>query len=120
LDASDEVPARRAVTPRQPSASGTVVFVVDGPIVRADIPGLCDRVRALLDCDRVELVICDVATVTTPDGVTLDALARLQLAARRRGGRVALRHACVDLLGLLTVAGLSDIVPLEEIAPLEE
>jgi hypothetical protein len=41
----------------------------------------------------VERVVCDVGALVVPDGVAVDALARLQLAARRRGCRVA-RPSC--------------------------
>jgi ABC-type transporter Mla MlaB component len=91
----------------------TVVFVVDGPLAPDDVPGLCRRVRALLARPGVERVVCDVGALVVPDGVAVDALARLQLAARRRGCRVALRHAPSELLDLLALAGLTEIVPLE-------
>jgi ABC-type transporter Mla MlaB component len=91
----------------------TVVFVVDGPLAPADVPGLCRRVRVLLDRPGVARVVCDVGALVVPDGVAVDALARLQLAARRRGCRVALRHAPTELLDLLELAGLTEIVPLE-------
>ena len=95
-----------------PAPVRTVDFVVEGPITPADIPALCARARALMDRGDVDLVVCDVRALGEADGVVVDALARLQLAARRRGCRVALRHASIDLLGLLALAGLSDIVPL--------
>lgn len=78
---------------------------------RADIPRLCERARALMDRGAIEVVICDVSRLVRPDGVTLDALARLQLAARRRGAGVVLRGASPDLLALLALAGLSEVVP---------
>lgn len=99
--------------PPGPSRAHTVDFVVEGPITRADIPVLCERARALMDGGDVDVVVCDVRALGEADGVAVDALARLQLAARRRGCRVALRHASIDLLGLLALAGLSEIVPLE-------
>ena len=46
-----------------------------------------------------------------PDAVTVDALARLQLAARRHGCTVRLRHASQDLVELLTFMGLRDVLP---------
>ncbi|HEX6578096.1 MAG TPA: STAS domain-containing protein [Jiangellaceae bacterium] len=91
----------------------TVVFVVDGPLAPADVPGLCRRVRVLMERPGVARVVCDVGALVVPDGVAVDALARLQLAARRRGCRVALRHAPAELLDLLELAGLTEIVPLE-------
>ncbi|HET9610556.1 MAG TPA: STAS domain-containing protein [Acidimicrobiales bacterium] len=98
--------------PTGASPTRTVDLVVEGPITPADIPVLCARARALMDRGDVGLVVCDVRALGAADGVVVDALARLQLAARRRGCRVALRHASIDLLGLLALAGLSDIVPL--------
>lgn len=109
----EEAPDGADSDPAATPATRTVDFVVVGPITRADIPGLCARARALMDAGDVGLVVCDVRALGEADGVAVDALARLQLAARRRGCRVALRHASIDLLGLLALAGLSDIVPLE-------
>ncbi len=42
-----------------------------------------------------------------PDLSAVDALARLQLAARRLGCSIRLRDTCVELAGLLDLAGLS-------------
>ena len=42
--------------------------------------------------------------------MTVDALARLQLAARRHGCQVRLRHASSELLELVTFMGLSDVL----------
>jgi ABC-type transporter Mla MlaB component len=88
----------------------TISFAIDGPITRADLPGLCDRVCALFEQGRPEVAYCDVRGVE-PDAVTVDALARLQLAARRRGCQVRLRHASGALLELVTFMGLADVLP---------
>jgi hypothetical protein len=45
-----------------------------------------------------------------PNAVTVDALAQLQLAARRIGGRVVLRNASQELLELVTFMGLAGIL----------
>ncbi len=58
------------------------------------------------------LVVVDVAALHHPDVATLDALARLQLAARRCGYRVQFRRACADLRDLMALAGLDDVLPL--------
>ena len=87
-----------------------LVFGIEGPIRRADLPGLCDRVCALLEEHAGRTVLCDVRRVD-PDAVTVDALARLQLAARRRGCQVRLRHASADLLALVAFMGLADVLP---------
>jgi hypothetical protein len=46
-----------------------------------------------------------------PDAVTVEALARLQLAARRYSCRVLLRHASSELLELVAFMGLSEVLP---------
>ena len=88
----------------------TITFTIDGPIARTDLPGLCARVCALLDHSSADVALCDVGGVE-PDAVTVDALARLQLAARRHGCQVRLRHASEDLLDVLTFMGLRDVLP---------
>jgi ABC-type transporter Mla MlaB component len=85
-----------------------VAFAIRGPITRADLPGLCDRVCAVLGAAE-SVVTCDVHGVE-PDAVTVDALARLQLAARRRGRRVLLRNASTSLLELVELMGLSHVL----------
>lgn len=91
-------------------AQQPVVFAVRGPIARVDLPGLCDRVCALLERSEAAVAVCDVDGVE-PDAVTVDALARLQLAARRHGCQVRLRHASPELIELLAFMGLHDVLP---------
>ena len=91
-------------------APDTVVFSIRGPISRADLPGLCERVCALLRHRAADVVLCDVTGVD-PDAVTVDALARLQLAARQHSCRVKLRHASAELLELVAFMGLTDVLP---------
>jgi ABC-type transporter Mla MlaB component len=86
-----------------------IAFAVHGPIERTDLPGLCDRICALLETGDAAVAFCDVSGVD-PDVVTVDALARLQLAARRHGCKVRLRNASTELLELLTFMGLSDVL----------
>jgi ABC-type transporter Mla MlaB component len=95
---------------RAESCPISVDFAIWGPIARDDLPGLCDRVCALLGANGSGDVSCDVAGVG-PDAVTVDALARLQLAARRQGCRIHLRNASHDLLDLVAFMGLQDVLP---------
>lgn len=88
----------------------TVAFAIDGPIARADLPGLCDRVCGLLEGSGVGVALCDVSGVDV-DAVTVDALARLQLAARRQGCQVRLRNASGELRELVAFMGLTDVLP---------
>lgn len=84
-------------------------FAIRGPIARDDLPGLCDRVCALLRESGDGEVHCDVSGVGV-DAITVDALARLQLTARRQGCRVRLRHASGDLRDLVAFMGLADVL----------
>ncbi len=85
-----------------------------GRIERADIPGLCARAQALLTNGAANQLVCDVGAIIAPDAVTVDALARLQLTARRMGREVWIRHASPELYDLLAFMGLSGVVPLSE------
>ena len=87
----------------------TVAFAIGGPIARADLPGLCARVCGLLEGTRAAVVLCDVRGVE-PDAVTVDALARLQLAAGRHGCRVRLQNASSELRELVAFMGLNDVL----------
>jgi ABC-type transporter Mla MlaB component len=91
------------------SAPHEVAFAIRGPIHRADLPGLCDRVCRLL-ASSGGVVVCDVADVG-PDAVTVDALSRLQLAAMRRGCAVRLKNASEPLIELVELMGLTDVLP---------
>ena len=84
-------------------------FTIWGPIAREDLPGLCDRVCTLLTESGGGDLGCDVDGVDA-DAVTVDALARLQLAARRQGCRIHLRNASHDLLDLVAFMGLRDVL----------
>jgi ABC-type transporter Mla MlaB component len=89
--------------------SRTIAFAIEGPIRRTDLPGLCDRVCGLFQGSRPETALCDVRGVD-PDAVTVDALARLQLAARRHGCQVRLRNASDELRELVAFMGLEDVL----------
>ena len=86
-----------------------VAFAIRGPIRRADLPGLCDRVCAVLAESTAVVADCDVAGVD-PDAVTVDALARLQVAAMRRGCAVRLQNASEPLLELVELMGLTHVL----------
>lgn len=90
--------------------SRPVVFAIRGPINRTDLPGLCERVCALLAESGGDVARCDVRDVE-PDAVTVDALARLQLATGRHGCVVRLKNASAALLELVELMGLTDVLP---------
>ena len=93
------------------AASRTITLAISGPITRADLPGLCERVCLLLERSNPDVALCDVSGVA-PDAVTIDALARLQLAAQRYQCQIRLRHAALELLELVAFMGLHDVLPL--------
>ncbi|MFE0257658.1 STAS domain-containing protein [Streptomyces sp. NPDC059010] len=82
------------------------VLVLAGPVTRDEVPGLCDEVRGRLQASGAAVLVCDVGGLGPPGLGVVDLLARLQLAARRAGGRIRLRdadpalHALLDLVGL--------------------
>ncbi|MFE1952672.1 MULTISPECIES: STAS domain-containing protein [Streptomyces] len=93
------------------------VVVLAGPIRAGDAPLLCDQVRAALrgapaGADA-RTVVCDVSAVTSTDLATLDALARMQLAARRAGGRIRLRDPSPRLTLMLGLTGLDGVLAPE-------
>ncbi|MFJ4711003.1 STAS domain-containing protein [Streptomyces sp. NPDC088785] len=102
--------------------SSPPVVVVAGPIRSADVPDLCARVRAAHPgdgTDRAEIV-CDVSGVTGADFDTLDALARMQLAARRAGGRIRLRDPSPRLVLLLRLTGLGEALGVQPLGDAEQ
>ena len=90
----------------------TVAFAVAGPIARADLPAICRDIAALLEATGADVALCDVEALSA-DAVAVDALARIQLAARRMGRDVALRHVAEDLRDLLTFVGLAGALRIE-------
>ena len=98
---------------------GPIVLVIDGAIDRTEVPKLSERARALLEESDADLVVCDVGALVDPDAVAVNALARLQLTARRLGCQVRLRHASLELQDLLAFMGLGDVVRLSAALPLE-
>lgn len=91
----------------EPSA----VLVLEAPVTHDDIPVLCARMHRLIADSEPCLVICDVSAVTRPDAATVNALARLQLTARRLGHRMVLSRASPELVRLLRLVGLQEVLP---------
>jgi ABC-type transporter Mla MlaB component len=89
----------------------TTVFTIRGPLGRPDLPGLCARLRTSLERSRADVALCDLDDLVEPDLVSVDALARLELAARRMGCGVRLRAAPRELDGLLAFVGLERVIP---------
>ena len=81
-----------------------------GPVTRDAIPAMCERARRLLEGCDAGPVACDVGALAEPDAITVDALARLQLTARRVGCTVELLSACEELEDLLALTGLLEVL----------
>jgi hypothetical protein len=82
-----------------------------------DVPGCpCEgrnaRLGMLLATTRATATVCDVAGAK-PDAATVEALARLQLAARRYGSALLLRNAAPELLELVALMGLESVLAPE-------
>ena len=90
----------------------TIVLPLGGPLVRADLPALCERGRTLLEASGAGVLVCDARGLVDADAVALDAIARLQLTARRLGGRICVRYAPAELEDLLRLTGLAEICGL--------
>jgi ABC-type transporter Mla MlaB component len=111
LAAPEESPTARVIALPWPPRSSTIVLVLSGPILRADLAGLCERVQTLLESSNADLAVCDVEGVADPDVVTVDALARVQLIARRLGCEIRVLHPHGMLQDLLTLTGLCEVLP---------
>jgi ABC-type transporter Mla MlaB component len=104
--------SRRAMSSVPPGGLLTVdsatpaVLVLPGLVTRDEVPGLCEAVRALLEAAGGGVVVCDVAGLGPPGLTAVDALARLELAARRAGGRIRLHDPDPALSALLDLVGL--------------
>ena len=61
---------------------------------------------------RPRTLVCDVHALA-PDAAAVDALARLQLAARRVGLDVRLRNASTELCCLIDFCGLGEVLRVE-------
>ncbi len=85
------------------------LLVVTGPVRQDDIPrlvaGLCAAARAPATGE----VICDVGGITTADLGTVEAVARLRLAARGAGVGLRLRDPTPALWALLGLVGLAEL-----------
>jgi ABC-type transporter Mla MlaB component len=94
---------------RPPPEPSTSVLILGGNIARQEIPALCERARQSLECGAGP-VDCDVGAMK-PDAVTVEALARLQLTARRLGRRIRFEDAPPELQRLLGLMGLDEVLP---------
>lgn len=91
---------------RWDTVSVALRLTTGGRVAPAEVPRLCADLEELLtECPTAEVPL-DVGTLTAPDLVSVDALARMQLTARRRGHDLVLRAPGRLLTLLLTATGL--------------
>ncbi|MFI8961240.1 STAS domain-containing protein [Streptomyces sp. NPDC053493] len=86
--------------------SRTLELRLTGRPAPDDVGRLC----ALLEAAEPGLVVCEVGGLARADLAAVDALARLRLAARRRGHRLVFRGAGPELRGILDLVGLGDLL----------
>ncbi|MEW2381434.1 STAS domain-containing protein [Micromonospora sp. NPDC047707] len=84
-----------------------ISFAVGATLTRADIPARCDDLAEVLRGNDGGVVVCDVSRAR-PDVVTIEALARLRVTARRHGWRLVVSGAGAGLLELADLLGLTD------------
>jgi hypothetical protein len=101
-------PVFSIVEPEPNDAHGTI-DVGDADNLPAII-GLCARLHELASGDVA--VACDVEHIEGTAGDVVDALARLQLAARRSRGSIRLRGVRPPLRELLVIVGLETAIPM--------
>ena len=89
--------------------SRTVSAQIRGPLERGDLPGLYARICAQLAATHGGTLVCDIAPVAV-DAVAVEALARLQLGARRHGCRVLMANAPSELGDLIRLFGLETVL----------
>ncbi|MEV8590989.1 STAS domain-containing protein [Streptomyces sp. NPDC051180] len=71
---------------------------------REDVARLCAELAAAPPGE----VVCEIGALTHPDLAAVDALARLRLAAGRRGHRIRFHGAGPELRALLLLTGLDE------------
>lgn len=82
------------------------VLVLPDALSPQELPRLCGEVRALLETTGASVVVCDVGGLGPPGLAVVELLARLELTARRAGGRIRLRDPGPALQALLGLTGL--------------
>ena len=93
-----------------------IEYRVTGAIAPADIPKLCDRIAVLIEANDCEVVV-DVGELVHPDAAAIDAVARLQLTAKRLGRPLRFKNASCELAQLLDFCGLCAAVPALVLEP---
>jgi anti-anti-sigma regulatory factor len=85
-------------------AAGWTVVVVGGATTAVELRWLCDCAESMLYGRGV--VVCDLSEFHCADMASIDALARLQLSARRLGLTLHIRPLSPQMAALLAWTGL--------------
>jgi ABC-type transporter Mla MlaB component len=94
---------------RRPPSHAPPRLVIDRQITGADAPALCARAQVLLLVGGGDVLVCDLSELPRAHLGAVDALARLQLAARRGGCRLLLHGAPSGLAWLIELCGLERV-----------
>jgi anti-anti-sigma regulatory factor len=89
-----------------------IVVAIRGQIARDDAQRLGEMVLTLLDGGPTDLVRCDLTGLTRSDAAVLDALCRMQMAARRHRCKLEILDPSVELCELLYLTGLTNVLPV--------
>ena len=87
----------------------TVDFALRGRMPAGESAAIYTHVCRLLEKSEAEVAFCDVGAAD-PDAVTVEALARAQLAARRHGCRMRLWHESPEMRWLIAFMGLDEVL----------
>ncbi|WP_079195302.1 STAS domain-containing protein [Streptomyces acidiscabies] len=85
---------------------GLPVVIPRSPFTPDVVEGLSDEVRRLLAVAVEKVVVVDVGGLGPPGLAQVDLVARLQLVAKRAGGRIRLRNPGPAFVALLGLVGL--------------
>jgi anti-anti-sigma regulatory factor len=81
-----------------------------GPVDAATTVAWCARIRSTLEHGTTRVVVCDVGQIGGRAAGVIEALARMQLTARRSGGEIRFRHASPAVVELLELVGLAHVL----------
>lgn len=103
------IPRRGRLRVSSAPRAGDALLLV-GRISPDDVERLCRRLQTCAERPPRGPILCDAGMLADPDLRTIDALARIQLSARRLGRELRLRNASSELAELLDLAGLRGVI----------
>ncbi|MFF2653241.1 STAS domain-containing protein [Streptomyces sp. NPDC058045] len=82
------------------------VLVLPAEAGQGEVRRLCAEARVRLSVSGCRVLVCDAAALSGRSFASVELLARLELAARRAGGRIRVRGPSPGLRALLDLAAL--------------